>query len=515
MTLPAVTEETKREKVTEAAFVDQDAVFVSQKLTKIKAEIAIIGAVLRDDETYFEIAHLLQPGDFFDRFNATCWGVFDLLITGGKRIDYYTVTDRLLELNLSFIPPEAETLSRLTTMMSAVPNVANIDEYVERVRWAARRRRILKTCRQTIPDMLRNPAYDDDEALIDAINAAVFEATEQATENDAILADQVNDYQREKQAQRNGEIPPPFPTGIPSISDLLGGGFWNGYLHILAGLQGKGKTTFFLSSVRIRCKEMLARKEEGVIVVFSLEMTASEIIDVLVSMETGIPITLLRNMKQMNIRQLIKFRLANERIAQWPLIIVDQYRSLTVNQLKRRLRRIKRNHKIRMLWIDGLWRMRASSKEGDQIDDKLRHVAVGKILDGLTEMISKPTGGFYFPVGLTHQYRESILQKKKNRMYPVEEDLAQSAAVRHTPQVILGLFDPRWLGAVNIENTTRVYRLKARGIPNLGDNMAHLHFNQRHVRYDDARRGYAELEDEEMVAIDHLTDDELESHLEF
>jgi replicative DNA helicase len=517
MTLPAPVEEVKREKVTEAAFVsDPDAVFVSQKLTNIKAEAAIIGTVLRDMDAYIEVAHLLQPGDFYDRFHAACWGVFDQIVSGAKVIDYNLTTDALLGLNLSFIPPEAETLARLTNLMGAVPNSLNLQEYVQKVRWCAKRRRILKCAKQTIVDILKNPLYEDDDLLDDAINAAIFEATEQSRDNERSLASQVNDYQHEKQAQRDGEIPPPFPTGIPVLSNLLGGGFWNGYLHILAGLQGKGKTTLYLSSVRVRCKEMLARGEDGVIVVFSLEMTASEIIDALVSMESGIPITLLRNMKQMNPRQFLKFQLATERIAKWALVIVDEFRSLTVSQFKRKCRRIQNKHgRIRMCWIDGLWRMRASAKEGDQLDDKLRHVAVGKILDGLTELISKSKGGFYFPLGLTHQYRESILQKKKARMFPVEEDLAQSAAVRHTPQIILGMFDPRWLGAVNIENTTRVYRLKARGIPNLGDTVAHLHFVNKYARYDDGRIGYAEPEDDEMVAIDHLTDDELEALLTF
>lgn len=142
-----------------------------------------------------------------------------------------------------------------------------------------------------------------------------------------------------------GEI---FQTGTSSgFHDLdeITGGFSPGELIILAARPSMGKTALALNIARYAALD-------GAVGIFSLEMSASSLYNRILSAETGIPGTDIKR-NRLSFEEQSALVAAHGVLAEIP-IIIDENAGTSLQTLKAKAKRMKRDHNIQLLIIDYL-----------------------------------------------------------------------------------------------------------------------------------------------------------------
>ena len=152
-------------------------------------------------------------------------------------------------------------------LMDLTPTAANVMEYCKLLRQDAMARALEEQTRQASEDLR---AGQDPFTVAQELTAALEAIS--AVENTSSTMDGVSAMvDLHEVLTKAEEKPPVHPTGYRKLDKLLGGGFIDGCLYILAARPGQGKTT-----LGINIAERLAFRGERVLFV-TLEMTVPQI----------------------------------------------------------------------------------------------------------------------------------------------------------------------------------------------------------------------------------------------
>lgn len=427
---------------------------VQQKLGNLRAEEAVLASVLQKSEVYHALAEMLQPGDFTLRWNGIVWRTFEVLAARNESISIITVADELEKHG------ELDDV-RLAALAGRVDDIDSAESYARMVRDAALQIRIIQAAMEMIIVAQDDKNRGFTEFVVDECNRLLFEATEQRMERSPSFYQVLSTYSDSVERVVNDEEPPTIcvPSGFDRLDSWLKG-FAPGEVTVIGGGAGQGKTTFALSIAR----NIL--NTGGSVAYFSLEMSQEEILRSLTAMETGIPKDVLRS-KRLTPEQYATFIEAAGRMSKWAMHPIDEYKSLTPLQLRRRLRLLATQEVIDMVMIDGLWLMEAVKPTPRRVDD------VHFIVRDLTEIAD----AFNLPIAILHQYKRSGDGSKKRRIY-TEEDLAESSGVERNVDVILCLQKPKHLGVVE----GIIYKDRNGSTPK--GTMVEFAFNRKFKRYE-------------------------------
>jgi len=403
------------------------------KLVETEAERAIIGAILQEPELFWSLSEQLQAPDFYWLKHRWVWYAFEQMAAVKEPIDILNVARWLDDAPQAPVKGDA-AIDLLTDLLSASPNAAHAESYAAHVRDAATRLRIM----QATADM-QAVALDtgqDIETVTDRVNELIFAATDQHLGLDNTdVRKALERYAETMQERVTGNRRPGVASGWARWDDPVAatGGLYPGDVTVLAGNEGLGKTTWMLSFARNVLRAGYP------VVFFTLEMRKDEILQILISQESGIPKTTLRD-GSLTTEQQVGFAVAAARVAEWPLEIIDEFRGedkpLTPLALRRRLRVLFSRTEIRLACVDGLWLMEPSKEQERRANDRPR--AVGKIMQSLSD-IAKGDAGLPLPIMITHQYTGEVAASQ-NVKRPTIYHLAESAGVRRNAQVIVGLW---------------------------------------------------------------------------
>jgi replicative DNA helicase len=203
---------------------------------------------------------------------------------------------------------------------------------------------------------------------------------------------------------------------------------------VLAARPGMGKTAFVLSMARNTAVDY----NQGV-AVFSLEMSSIQLVNRLISSETGISSEKLRkgNLKEHEFRQL------HERIGKLskaPLFL-DDTPALSVFDLRAKCRRLKRQHDIKMVIIDYLQLMNAgSSGKGN------REQEISTISRSIKEIAKE----IEVPIIALSQLSRSVETRGGSKI-PLLSDLRESGAIEQDADIVSFIYRPEYYGLTEDE----------------------------------------------------------------
>src|SRR5512147_2916558 len=185
-----------------------------------EAEEAVLGAVLINPETYYDVAQFLQAEDFYLQRNQWIWDVFTRLHERRNPIDILTVTEELDQLGRL---AEIGGPAYLTALVNQVPSSLHAEAYGHIIEASAIRRRML-----TAANQVAKLAYDQGNSIdtvIDEAEKAVFGISERRVRNDLQPIQQVlsDYYDRIDQLYQRGAELQGVPTGLIDLDHLLGG----------------------------------------------------------------------------------------------------------------------------------------------------------------------------------------------------------------------------------------------------------------------------------------------------
>jgi replicative DNA helicase len=322
------------------------------------AEEAVIGAVLINPEAYYDVAQFLRAEDFYIHRHRWIWEVFTRLHERRMPIDVLTVTEELSQLGQL---GEVGGPAYLTALINKVPSSLNAEAYGRLVEQTGVRRKLLEAANE-----IAKLAYKEEigiEAVMDEAEKSVFGVSERRTTRDLQPIQQVLSeyYDRIDQLSQRDEESFGVPTGFIDLDRLLGG-LQPSDLIIIAGRPGMGKTAFMLSAAK-----NAAQIHKKHVAIFSLEMSNEQLVQRLISQETGIDSHRLRTGK-----------LEED---EWPLfthaievlgdtrIFLDDTPSLTPLQMRTKCRRLHMEYRLDLIILDYIQLMSSGTRSENRVQE--------------------------------------------------------------------------------------------------------------------------------------------------
>ncbi|RLC63063.1 MAG: replicative DNA helicase [Chloroflexi bacterium] len=323
----------------------------------VEAEEAVLGSLLIDPEALFRVSPFLRGEDFYIQKNA--W-IYDAILTLHERrepIDFVTLCD---ELERREQLEEVGGAAYITHLINAVPSAIHVEAYGHIVEQAAIRRRLISAASQ-IAQLAYQEAEDVDQT-VDQAEQALFSVSQRRITRDlAPIQDVIRRYydRIEYLYAHQGE-PLGVPTGYVDIDRLLGGMQRSDFI-IIAARPSVGKTSLCLSIARN------AARHRQHVAIFSLEMSSEQIVQRLVSAETGIDTQRLR-LGDLRDEEWPLFVQATGKLADLP-IFIDDTPSISALQLRTKARRLHAEHGLDLIVVDYLQLMTGEMRSENRVQE--------------------------------------------------------------------------------------------------------------------------------------------------
>ena len=384
-----------------------------------EAEEAVVGAVMINPEVYYDLAEFLQADDFYIHRHRFIWEAFQRLHEQRTPLDFLTVTAELERVNqLNEIGGPAY----LTALLNQVPTSMHAVSYGRLVEATAIRRRML-----TAANQIATLAYDEQE-LVDQVmqeaEKAVFNVSERRLRHDVLPIRKVISeyYDRIDELARRPEDIHGVPTGFVDLDRLLTG-LQPSDLLIIAGRPGQGKTGFLLSVAR---NAALLHKKR--VAIFSMEMSNEQVVQRLISQETGIDSQRLRTGK-LEENEWPKFNQAVEVLSDTS-IFLDDTPALTPMQLRTKCRRLHMEFGLDLVLVDYLQLMSGDTRN----DNRVQEVSyISRYLKVLARELN-------VPVLAAAQLSRAVEQRTDK--HPVLSDLRESGSLEQDADIVMFIYRP-------------------------------------------------------------------------
>jgi replicative DNA helicase len=309
----------------------------------LEAEMALLGSILVDKEIMATVSEIVRPNDFYASLHETIYLALFALYESGKPLDKVSLAE---ELRSRGMLDKIGGLAYLTSLMETVPTAASAEYYAKIVREKAALRGLIHA--GTRITQLGYESEEDVPAALDESEQIVYEVGNRDGRGSfapvsSLLLDTFHEL--EKRHSQGGDR-----TGITSgfaDIDSYTAGFQDGNLIILAARPAMGKTSLALNMALFA-----ARLDRKPVAVFSLEMTQQELVERLIAAEALLDASKLR---RGNIERNEWSRIGDAigKLNDLP-IYLDDSGSVTVSEIRSRLRRIKSAHGLGIAFVDYL-----------------------------------------------------------------------------------------------------------------------------------------------------------------
>ena len=328
----------------------------------LDAEQSVLGGMLLSKDAIADVLERLCPGDFYRPAHQSIYDVILDLYGRGEPADAVMVA---AELDRRALLARVGGAPYLHTLISAVPTAANAGYYAGIVAEKAVLRRLVQAGTRVVQYGYAGSDGADIAEVVDRAQAEVYDVTEdRASQDYAPLGDLIQDTMDEIDAiQSCGGLTRGVPTGFAELDDLTTG-LHGGQMVIVAGRPGQGKSTLAMDFMR-SCSIHHNRAS----VIFSLEMSKSEIVMRLLSAEARIKLADMRS-GRLSDDDWTKMARRMGEITDAPLYI-DDSPNLTMMEIRAKARRLKQKTDLQLIVVDYLQLMTS----GKRVESRQTEVA--------------------------------------------------------------------------------------------------------------------------------------------
>jgi len=380
----------------------------------MEAEQSVLGAILIDPNCMDELANIVRRDDFYIAEHAEIFSAMQSMYLKSKNIDPVTLIEELVQ---SGTYTEAGGNEYIKLIAETVPTAANAKDYAAIVRDKA----ILRQLVQAGEDITEAAFAGDDEIgnLVEYAENKVFRIAE-GRENknfvhirDALL--QV--YEHLKVLKEDPDSAKGMPTGYTDLDNVIVG-LGDSDLVLVGAHPGMGKTSFAMNIVTAA-----AERTKKTVCVFSLEMSASQLANRMLSSEAQVDSYKLRSGRLTNEDwQAVAY--ASSHLSEME-ILIDDTPGISVTGMKSKLRRVKN---LGMVVIDYLGLMSGDRRNDNRVQE------VSEISRGL-KLLAKELN---VPVICCAQLSRGPENRPDKR--PMLSDLRDSGAIEQDADIVLFLY---------------------------------------------------------------------------
>ena len=383
----------------------------------LEAEQTVLGSILIDKNAIYRVADLLSPQDFYSSAHERIYDAILTLNGKGQPVDVMTITNFLKEKEALKDVGGSSYLAELTNMVTTASHVTHYAEIVKK-------NKILRELIRASAEITEE-AFDsgrDLDDLMDIVEKKIFDISQKSTPQNLLpLADELKGaYERMAKLADGGDKLRGVTTGFPALDNKLSG-LQKSDLIILGARPSSGKTSLALDIARNAAR---AGHRVGV---FSLEMSREQVIDRIISAESGVPLWNILTGRIKGDEEFGMIQGALDRLSNSKLFI-DDSASLKVMEMHSMARRLQMEHGLDLLIVDYLQLIRPRTNSDNMVTQ------ITEISRGLKALARD----LKVPVLALSQLSRGVEQR--DHKVPRLSDLRDSGSIEQDADVVMFIY---------------------------------------------------------------------------
>ncbi|MCI8416693.1 MAG: replicative DNA helicase [Lachnospiraceae bacterium] len=383
-----------------------------------EAEKSVIAAMIMDRDAIMAAGELLSGEDFYLSQYGVIFEAMVELFNEDKPVDLVMLQERL---RAKEVPPEISSMEFVRELLDSASVFENVRYYINIVSEKATLRRLIR-----LNNEISNLCYEGKEplkAVLEQTEKRVFELVQRRSGGEFVPIKQVvlNALQKIEAASRTKGNVTGLATGFKDL-DYQTAGLQPSDLILIAARPSMGKTAFALNIA-----QYMAFRSNLTVAIFSLEMSKEQLVNRLLSMESGVDAQKLRsgNLGDSDWERLVE---GAEGVAQSHMII-DDTPGITLAELRSKCRKYKLENNLQIVMIDYLQLMSGSGRGSDSRQQEISDISRG--LKSLARELN-------VPVVALSQLSRAVEQRPDHR--PMLSDLRESGAIEQDADVVMFIY---------------------------------------------------------------------------
>lgn len=437
----------------------------------IEAEKSILGCLMLDKNIIVNVVDFLTPKDFYKKNHQEIYNAMLEIFEKGEPIDLLSVSTRLKEKG---ILEEIGGYSYLTELINSIPTASHAMSYAKIVQ----KKRILRDlieAGQEIELMGYNEV-DDIDVLLDRAEKRIFGIAQKGlTQNFIPVRNTLEEaFERiDKLSKHHGGLRG-LSTGFPDLDNILAG-LQKSDLIILASRPSLGK-----SSLALNFALNIAKNEKVAVGIFSLEMSKDQIVDRLISAQSGVDLWRLRTGRlsdEGDESDFIRIQQAMAVLSEAP-IYIDDAASSNILQMRAMARRLQAEKGLGLVIVDYLQLVEPRNSQASVVQQMSE---ISRSLKGLARELN-------VPVLALSQLSRAV--EHRTPPIPRLSDLRESGSIEQDADVVMFIHrEDRYHPETERKNIADIIIAKHRNGP-VGK--VELYFDERITSFRSLEKSYLE-----------------------
>ena len=418
---------TTRKKSRPAADLDTIGLEMGNKPPQaLDVEEAVLGAMLIEPSCVDQAMEELTASCFYDQKHRMIFEAMSALVLDHTSIDIITVSNKLKSNGNLEIVGGAVALAGLS---EKVGSAAHMEYYIKILKQKTIQRDLITASY----DILRD-AYDESVAVDDLIDKAqtkVYDAIQSNVRKEVQdIKSIINEAMADIQEQQTSEGLSGVPSGFVSI-DRITNGWQRSDLIILAARPSVGKTAFALNLAR-----NAAVDHHMPVAVFSLEMSATQLVKRLMTSESGLPADKIKGNVKLEPHEWeqLEFKLRN--LTKAPFYI-DDTPGMQIMEFRTRAKNLVKNKGVRLIVVDYLQLMQGPVELKGMREQEV--AAISRTLKATAKELNIPI------IALSQLSRQAVT-RAGSAGKPLLSDLRESGSIEQDADMVIFIHRPDYVG---------------------------------------------------------------------
>jgi len=389
----------------------------------LELEEAVLGAMMIDKKGLDEVIDTLSPEVFYKKEHQIIYEAIEDLFKETEPIDILTISNKLRSRGKL---EDAGGDFYLIQLSNKVSSSAHIEHHSKIILEKYILRKLIE-----ISSTMVEKAYDETSDVFDLLDLSesqlyeITNGTLKRTFNES--KNLVSAAIKKIVALKDQQGMSGTPSGFTKV-DKVTAGWQPSDLVIIAARPGMGKTAFILSMAR-----NIAVDANTPIGIFSLEMSAEQLMMRMISSETGIESEKLRrgNLSETEWAQL--YSRVNQ-LEKAP-IFIDDSPGISIFDLRAKARRLVSQHGVKIIMIDYLQLMTAGTNKG--VGNREQEIStISRSLKAIAKELE-------IPVIALSQLSRSV-ETRGGTKRPLLSDLRESGAIEQDADIVSFIYRPEY-----------------------------------------------------------------------
>lgn len=383
----------------------------------LTAEKAVLGGIFLKPDSFGDIIEIILPADFYKAAHRYIYEAMIECYNSGEGIDPIIVANKLKKQN-RYDEIDGENL--LFEIIDEVQTAANIVKHAKIVKEKSVLRKLGDVGTKIVE--MSYEGYEDVDTILDKAEGLIFKISETKESKDVISISEAmkEEFMRLEEVFHNKGVTTGISSGFINFDEKTSG-FNPSDLVILAARPSMGKTAFALNLAL-----NAAMKSEKSVLIFSLEMSSSQLLQRLLAVQSQIGLQKIRN-GFLEDDEWGRIGIASGQLASSNINIAD-VSNVNVLEIRAMARRLKAMGKLDMIVIDYLQLIKGTGR-GDNRQQEISDIS--RSLKGIARELN-------IPIIALSQLSRAPEQRADRR--PMLSDLRESGAIEQDADMVVFLY---------------------------------------------------------------------------